>query len=176
MLRLVKWFAYRDQVLDGVNTLLVMYPRRRQFGDDFPGLRAVIRSHFDGGVSPMGSALHVSLLIIQDLLGQLDSPERDRVVELLQSLCLDDLEPLAASQISGRPERPKDRVSFALRLVGGALLMARRMTEEGTLSRAEHAALLAGLDGALPPGQEGAVETRRARRSPTELFGMERMA
>jgi hypothetical protein len=176
MLRAVKWLGYRDRVLDGVNTLLVMYPRGRQFADDYPGLGAVIRSHFDAGVSPMGAALHVSLTILRDLLGQLRPDERLRVLEALQPLRLEDIEPLAARQISRRPEMPTDRTGFAVRLIGGALLMARGLTHEGALGRSEHAALLAGLDEALMTEPCPQDEAARALRIPSDLFGIDRSA
>ena len=172
MLRLVKWFSYRDGVLEHLGTLLVMYPRRRQFGDDFPGLRAVMRGHFEAGVSPTASAVQLTALIIGELIGQLTQAEREAVLEQLQSLDIDAFEPIAARQISRRPEAPRDRAAFAVRLIGGALLMARRMAAEGTLGRGEQAALLAKLDEALCPATNGAADARPFR-SLSERFATE---
>ena len=39
MLSFVKRLAYRDRVLEQLSTLLVMYPRGRQFANDFPPSR-----------------------------------------------------------------------------------------------------------------------------------------
>src|SRR5687767_5154077 len=116
MLRLAKRIAYRDAVLAHLDTLLVMYPRRRQFSDDFPGLRAAIRAHFDAGVSPTASAIQLAASIIRKLVGQLARAERQAVLEQMHSLELDDFEPIAVRQISRRPETPRDRAAFATRL------------------------------------------------------------
>ena len=49
MLSFVKRLAYRDRVLEQLSTLLVMYPRGRQFADDFRTLPGIIRARFRGG-------------------------------------------------------------------------------------------------------------------------------
>ena len=174
MLRLVKWLAYRDRVLDHVDTFLVMYPRGRQFTADFSGLSAAVRAHFDAGVSPMGSALQLSASIIRIIFEQLAPAERETVLRELQSLDLHQLRPLISRQVSKKPEMLRDRVAFTLRLLGGALLMARNMIAEGSLGRAEYAALLAELDKSLLFREEQGSNRSVGLRPPSELFGMER--
>lgn len=152
MLRLAKRLLYRDKVLEHLGTLLVMYPRGRQFTDDLPGLRAVIQAHFDDSVPEAGAALLIAARVLADLLAQLGGAERDAVARRLGGLDLAEFKPVVARQISRRPQAPGQPVEFATDLVGGALLMARRMVDEGILDRRELGFFLEALDGALDAG------------------------
>lgn len=157
MLRLARWLLYRDKVLEHLGTLLVMYPRGRQFSDDLPGLRAVIRAHFEDRVPEAGAALLLAARVLADLLAQLGSPERDAVARRLGALDLAEFKPVVAQQISRRPQAPGQPVEFATDLVGGALLMARRMVDEGMLDRRELGFFLEALDAALAAGVRGSA-------------------
>jgi hypothetical protein len=149
MLRLPRWLAYRDKVLEHLETLLVMYPRGRQFSDDYPSLQALMRRHFDEGTTPASSALAITGQIIADMAGQLSFPQRDHASAALRALELDSLAAAIGRQISRRPEPPGEPADFAARLAGGALLMARRMVEDGILDRREHACFIEALDQAF---------------------------
>lgn len=157
MLRLAKRLLYRDKVLEHLGTLLVMYPRGRQFTDDIPGLRAVIRAHFDENTPETGAALLIAARVLTDLLAQLAPAERDAVAQRLGALDLVEMEPLVARQISRRPEAPGQPVDFATNLVGAALLMARRMVEDGMLDTRELGFFLEALDAALAAGAQGSA-------------------
>lgn len=169
MLRYAKWIAYRDNVLDQLGGLLVMYPRGRQFASDFPGLLPAIRAHFDSGVSPTGSAVQAAAQIAGDLIRQLGHEQRAAVLERLGRLDGRELEAIAARQISRRPAEPGDAVTFAANLAGVALLLARRMWEDGLVHRVEYEFLLGELDRAIQPGADKKAHPE-ASASLVELF------
>ena len=146
MLSVIKRLRYRDEVLQRLGTLLVMYPRRRQFAADFPGLRDLLRAHFQAGVSSTGSALQLSVTIIEALARQLAARDRAAVSAQLNETDWSELQRTTARQLAGKPWPARDAATFAAQLIGGAIFMARRMAEEGTLGRAEYAFLLWELD------------------------------
>ena len=149
MLSFVKRLAYRDRVLEQLSTLLVMYPRGRQFADDFRTLPGIIRARFEEGASPASCAVELAGMILGELLGQLDAQARSAVAERLRNADPDQLKALAAQRISERGKDPADPVALAADMAGVALYLARRMTEEGSLGAREYEFLAAAIDRAL---------------------------
>lgn len=162
MLRFVRALAYKDRVLQHLEALLLIYPRGRQFADDFPELRPAIRRHFDEGLSAAASAAQLATEMIRNFAGQLDPAEQAAARAAVGSRGLGDLLALAASSISRRPSRPADRVGFVVDLIGAAILVARDMSANGKLGRSEYAVFLGALDRALAPGPGDADQASHA--------------
>ena len=118
MLRQAKWLFYRDRVLEQLGALLLAYPRGRQFSDDFPGLKAAMRRHFDGGLPPGSAALQLAGGIVAGLLRQLGAEERETVLTPLLALGLDDLKAAATQRTARRSPDIADPIAFATELAG----------------------------------------------------------
>jgi len=147
MLHTMRLLRYRDEVLDHLGTLLVMYPRGRQFPDDFAALRGVIRTHFDGGVSTWGSAVQLTAAIIASFLRQLDPDERRSVLEQLGAMDWDALRSIAARRLARTEAGASNRTTFPAQLIGVSIFMARKLTHEGALHRSEYEYLLSEIEG-----------------------------
>jgi hypothetical protein len=161
MLRFVRRLAYRDRVIEQLSALLVMYPRGRQFADDFPALPTTIRTRFDDGASPAACTAELAGAILGDLLGQLDEVERSAVAERLRNVGAEQFRMLAAQRIcERRRDGAADRTSFVAELTGVALYLARRMLEEGTLGAREYEFLAATVDRALAVTAGNAFDPR----------------
>lgn len=158
MLRQAKWLFYRDRMLEQLGALLLAYPRGRQFPDDFPGLKAGMRRHFDGGLPPASAALQLAGGIVAGLLRPLAAEERERVLARLLASGLDDLKAAATRRTARRSRDVTDPTELAAELAGVAIFMARGLAEEGTLSRDEYAWFVGELDAALGSG-EGLAES-----------------
>ncbi len=144
---------YRDQVLEQLGALLLMYPRGRQFAKDFPDLRATVRRHFEEGVAPASAASQIAADMLADILRQLGAKERATVLAGILAAPPEAAESLAARRLGGDRTRKAEAVAFATELASVAIFMGRRMAEEGTLRRDELRHLLAAIEGAL--GAEG---------------------
>ena len=137
MRRYFRWLNYRDAVLANLNALLVAYPAGRQFADDFPELKPLLRSCLDGGTSVHSSALKISERIIGNFIDQLDSGRKAKTIEALLGRDPESFEDLAHSNVGGRHARPPDPTIFMAELVGCALFMAGRMCSEGMLGHSD---------------------------------------
>src|SRR4051794_3811917 len=80
---LVGRLNYRDAVLSTLDAILLFYPPGRQFTDDFPKLKSMIREQFDAGVSASSSALQIAEGILRNFIQQLDKQEKDMVFDAL---------------------------------------------------------------------------------------------
>jgi hypothetical protein len=140
---------YRDQVLDHLHTLLLMYPRGRQLRKDYPGLSAAIRREFDGAAGPFSAALRLAGDIIAGLLRQLDAEERAAVLSDLLSLDLEWAKALAAERLAAPKASPPSACILAVELCGVAIFMARSLAEAEALRRSEYRRLLAAIESAL---------------------------
>jgi hypothetical protein len=162
--RFVRRLSYRDAVLEHLDALLLSYPSGRQFTKDFPGLRAAIRSHFEAGVAPASSAVQLAAKIVAAFVRQLDGDARAEVLARLSTVEHGELEALAAKRIAKRQRPPAEASAFAAQLSGVALVMARRMTETGTLRPEELDHLLRAIEEALAGGRpEADTEAGKAR-------------
>ena len=131
------WLGYRDAVLADLNALLVAYPRGRQFTDDFPGLKSLLRSHFDGEVHGPSSALQISETIIGTFIRQLSEAQRTNVLEALIANGRKSFEEFVDGQIAGRRGTSREPVAFSVHLTGCALFIADRMASRGLLGRSD---------------------------------------
>lgn len=142
MLRFIQWINHRNATLGHLDALLMMYPRKRQFFRDFPKLRQAVREHFEGGVMPASSALIVATSIVEGFLQQLNAEEKRAAAETLRASDLMEIEKLAERRIGGEKDQPGDKVFFAARLAGVAILMAGKMAEVNALQREEYLKLV----------------------------------
>ena len=138
MLRIVQRLNHRNAVQGNLDALLLMYPRKRQFARDFPGLRATIRADFERDVAPASSALGIATGIIEGFLRQLTGGEKEKVGASLVTGELKEIEELASRRIGGEKDKRGDKAFFATRLCGVALLMAGRMAGVGAIRRTEY--------------------------------------
>jgi hypothetical protein len=138
MLRFIQRINHRNATLANLDALLMMYPRKRQFFRDFPKLRRTVREHFEGGVTPASSALIVAMSIIEGFLYQLNAEEKRATAAALAASDLNEFEKLAERRIGGEKDQPGDKVFFATRLSGVAILMAGKMTSVSALGREEY--------------------------------------
>ena len=146
---LVGWLRYRDAVLDTLNAILLAYPRGRQFTGDFPELKSVIRVHFADGVSAQGSALQIAESIIANFTRQLSSPESAAALEALIVAGGRGFGELAERRVRGKREEIRDNAAFVIQLAGIALFMGGRLTQDGSLSRADRDGFLARIAATL---------------------------
>jgi hypothetical protein len=137
MRRYFRWLNYRDAVLANLNALMVAYPAGRQFADDFPELKPLLRSCFDGGASLHSSALKISERIIGNFIDQLDSGRKAKTIEALLESDPESFEELAHGNIAGRRAGPPDPTIFMAELIGCALFMAGRMSSQGMLGHSD---------------------------------------
>lgn len=149
MLRFFQRLNHRDAVRGNLDALLLMYPRKRQFERDFPALKATIRAHFAAGVEPTSSALQIATSIIEGFLLQLSDEERQRVAEALAASDVQEIEALAERRIGGERDQHGDKVTFATRLCGVALLMAGRMAGVEAIRRTEYERLVTAIERTL---------------------------
>ena len=83
MRRFFRRLNHRDAVMKNLEALLLNYPRGRQFARDFPKLKAVLRDDFEAGVPPTLAALKISESVIGNFVGQLDAPQKAKVLDAL---------------------------------------------------------------------------------------------
>ncbi len=152
---------HRDAVLENLNSLLLLYPRKRQFAADFPELKAVMRAHCEAGVAAPSSALQIAVGIIENFLRQLDDRGKAAVLDALVQTGRPGFSEIAAARLKGERGEERDPVRFATRLAGVAIFMAARMAEEGTLSRRDYGGFLEKLASAL--GADAAREQELSR-------------
>jgi hypothetical protein len=145
----VRRLRYRDEVMEHLGALLLMYPRRRQFADDFPEIPAAIRGAFESGTRPSSAALTMASGIITGLLGQLPKEQRDAVRQGLVTVGTDSVKDLASRRLARDSGRTVEPVAFATELTAVATWMAQRMADEGTLGREDVASLRAAIAEAL---------------------------
>jgi hypothetical protein len=150
--RFVRRLRYRDQVLEHLGALLLMYPRGRQFADDFPGLRASIRTHFEEGAAPSAAALKIAADILSGLLHQLSDLEKRGLLSSLANADPVEAKALASRRLARAKTDAANAAAptvFAGELASVAIFMAWRMSEEGTLRREEVNYLLRTIEEAL---------------------------
>jgi hypothetical protein len=136
---LVGRLNHRDAVLSNLNALLLLYPPKRQFSDDFPKLKSVIRAHFDGGVSAPLSALQIAETIIENFVQQLTDTEKASALDALMSTGRKGFAEIAEKHVQGKREpHPTDNVTFVVRLAGVAIFMTDRLAQEGALGRSDY--------------------------------------
>jgi len=143
-------------VLEQLGAFLLMYPRGRQFAADFPDLRATIRRRFEEGVAPSSAALQIAADILADMLRQLGAEERTAVLAAIRAAPPESVESRAARRLAGERARTAEKAAFATELSSVAILMARRMAEEGTLRQGEFRHLVAAIEAALG-AEEGSL-------------------
>ena len=136
-------------MLEQLGALLLMYPRGRQFAADFPDLRATIRRRFEEGVAPSSAALQIAADILADMLRQLGKEDRAAVLAAILAAPPETVESRAARRLAGERTRAAEKVAFATELSSVAILMARRMAEEGTLRQEESDYLAGAIRSAL---------------------------
>jgi hypothetical protein len=136
---LVGRLNHRDAVLSNLNALLLLYPPKRQFSDDFPKLKSVVRSHFDDGISAPLSALQIAETIIENFIQQLTDTEKAAALDGLISTGRKGFAVIAEKHVQrNREPQPTDNVTFVTRLTGVAIFMADHLAQEGALSRSDH--------------------------------------
>jgi hypothetical protein len=131
----VGWLNHRDAVFANLNALLLLYPPRRQFTDDFPKLKSIVRAHFDDGVSANLSALRIAETILQNFIRQLEESEKARVLGALIATGREGFAEIAERRVQGAREPLSDNVTFVTHLAGVAIFMAGRLADEGTIGR-----------------------------------------
>ena len=159
MLRFIERINHRNAVMENLNALLLMYPRKRQFFRDFPKLRETVREHFEGGVAPASSALIMATSIIEGFLYQLNEEEQREAAAALAASDLAEIEKLAERRIGGEKDQPGDKVLFASRLSSVAILMAGKMAGVNALQREEYRQLVDAVERALGVGAKHPIAT-----------------
>lgn len=149
MWRFIQRIYHRNATLGHLEALLMMYPRKRQFLDDFPRFNATIREHFEEAVPAASSALVIAESIIEGFLRQLSPEEKRATAEALAACDLHEIEELVERRIGGEKDQPGDKVFFATRLSAVALLMAGKMAGVNALQRQEYEHLAAAIEQAL---------------------------
>ena len=158
MLRFIERINHRNAVMENLNALLLRYPRKRQFIRDFPKLKATLREHFEGEVAPPSSALAIAISIIEGFIQQLSAEEKRATTAALAASDLMEIERLAERRIGGEKDQRGDKVFFATRLSGVAILMAGKMTSVSALGREEYEQLVRALERALDAPGLGLAE------------------
>jgi hypothetical protein len=146
---MVERLNHRDAVYSNLNAILLAYPAGRQFADDFPDLKSIIRKHFEDGVAAPASALQIAERIILSLIGQLGDDEKAVAFEAIIGTGRQGFADIAERHVGGARDRPRESMRFVTQLVGVALYMAERMAEEGVVSRYECDGLQTRLAAAL---------------------------
>ncbi len=136
---------HRDAVLAHLGALLLCYPPKRQFADDFPELKSRMRSDFEAGVTASSSALQIAEAIVGSFVGQLDATEKAAVLGGLVDTGRRGFAEIAERRVKGAREPAGGNVLFVTRLAGVALFMAGRMSEEGSVGRHAYAEFVARL-------------------------------
>lgn len=174
MLRVVRRINHRDEALQHLGALLLVYPAGRQFTRDFPALRGMLRAHFQAGVSPAHSALQMAALILAEVARHLLADQRDRVLDRLLRTDPRELEALASERLATRRRAVDDPPRFAAELIGVAIFIAGRMAEAGQIGRPDYGWFVDAVGSALAGADGGAgalaerfrLETRAGRRRP----------
>jgi hypothetical protein len=148
---LVGRLNHRDAVFSNLNAILLAYPSGRQFTDDFPDLKSIIRKHFEDGVGAPASALQIAERIILSFIGQLGDEEKGSAFDAILRTGRQGFAAIAERHVRGARDQRRERADFVTQLVGVALFMAGRMAEEGTIGRYECDGLQARLAAALSP-------------------------
>ena len=149
MWRFIQRINHRNAVMENLNALLLMYPRKRQFIRDFPKLKATLREHFEGEVAPPSSALAIAIGIIEGFLQQLSAEEKRATAATLAASDTTEVEKLAERRIGGEKDQRGDKVFFATRLSGVAMFMAGKMVSVNALRRDEYERFVAAIERAL---------------------------
>jgi hypothetical protein len=156
MRSLVGRLNHRDAVLSNLNAILLLYPPKRQFSDDFPKLKSIVRKHFDEGVAAPLSALQIAEMILHNFIGQLGENEKAAVLNALIATGRSGSAELATRKVQGARDQPGDQITFVTRLVGVAIFMSGRLAEEGSLRRHNYEGLVERLAGVLGADSEKA--------------------
>jgi hypothetical protein len=146
---LVGRLNHRDAVLSNLNAILLFYPPKRQFSDDFPKLRSAVRAHFDDGVAAPLSALQIAETIIENFIGQLGEREKSAALDALIAAGRQGFAEIAERRVQGAREQPGDNITFVTRLTGVAIFMSGRLAEEGAVGRSDHQRFVERLAAAL---------------------------
>ncbi len=149
MRRFFRRLNHRDAVMKNLEALLLLYPRGRQFARDFPELKPMIRTDFDAGVPPTLSAFRIASLVIENFIGQLEAPQKARVLEALVEGGRAHYADVARKRVRGARAKERDPVLFVSQLAGTAIYIAGRLAEEGTLRWDDYAEFLTRTEAAL---------------------------
>jgi hypothetical protein len=152
MRRFFRRLNHRDAVMKNLEALLLNYPRGRQFARDFPKLKAVIRDDFEAGVPPTLAALKISESMIGNFVGQLDAPQKAKVLDALVEGGRARYADVARKRVRGARAKERDAVLFVSELAGTAIYIAGRMAEEGALRWDDYADFLARIEATLGVG------------------------
>jgi hypothetical protein len=162
MRNLVGWLNHRDAVFSNLNALLLLYPPKRQFPDDFPRLKAVVRAHFDDGVAAPLSALQIAETILHNFTGQLGEREKDTVLDALIATGRSGFAEIAEHRVRGAIDQAGGQIIFVTRLTGVAIFMACRLAEEGALGRSNYEGFVERLAATLGADGEKAKQLRNS--------------
>jgi hypothetical protein len=157
-----KKLSHRDAVLRDLEALLLLYPRRRQFDRDFPDLKATIRADFEADVTPPVTALRIATGVLGNFFRQLDDGEKARVLSALVESGRAGFSQIVRRRVGGSREAPGDRVLFVTQLAGGAICVAGRMAEEGSLRFDEYSEFLTRIETTLGAGPDARQPLARA--------------
>jgi len=149
-----KRLSHRDAVLRDLEALLLLYPAKRQFDRDFPGLKAKIRADFEAHAPTTLTALRIAQGVLDNFLDQLNAAERAEALSALVERGRSGFADIVEGRVAGKQQNPKDRAVFVAQLAGGAIYIAGRMAEEGVLRWDDYAEFITRIETGLGAGPE----------------------
>jgi hypothetical protein len=144
--------AYRREALRVLDAFLFMYPRERNFLEDYPGVLTAIKDYYKQGIAPSNAGVQIGAVVRSSQIAGMDPADRTIIKKQLRELSDEDREQfrkMAREGGSGKLSFSGDGIMLMTALIATSMAFARDALDHGQIGPVTFEAAETEIFGAL---------------------------